>query len=866
MKIKKILALLTSTAMLAASLNVSAFATVGPGSGDVNDDGSVTKADANLTMEYVLNPASTSITAYKDLIEAQGDVTGYDCENDCGITAKDVAMILQMVAEGSLPASIYATAGKLAEGANVFRPIEWDGTTEDAARLSAQKELETLSVDDFFDKYFGDVENTARADQINNFLDKVYLNDYKLTDSACEAWILSILDDTGNSELTTFVSDFYTALDGGLEIEEAKELFHKFNDVTITDADINAIEANADVEEFKWFRTNFQIVVYDADTYDSDSIPTTIKHYDDHYSNYGISVVDWYFFNNSEVIPRIAAMGFNDYSDTVYGKYASPTDEQPFKDNVIATLRNIVKPYLDVVNADGTVKAALDAIGGDRVEFTINTGTLPEVVDKGDTIESYDDFVKEFGSSWDDPCTTYYVDFSQVGYDFSSGSGSSDVSTTTTEAATETTTAEDATTTEAATITTEAQGEETTYVLNPASSADTAAANALLYQDSSVSVYAGPYGAVATKRTDGTLVWQLTNANGDKDTLATAVVDGTSYSGKFRNNCTAVAAADGSVTVTIIAQSAGKTFAAFEYDEATATYNAVASCTIADKDGEGALTWTAKAGTTYYIGGNGTNPAILLPNATTGSSDATTTTEASAETTTDSATTTTEASAETTTDSATTTTEASGETTTTGNGTAVSLTVTKNTNGNDGITITETDGTWYLDDQTNADVAEVDFTLDTSVSSGKVTLSTSIMSEGSNTAYVFFNLKGTSTSAGKQYLLAGFGSTSSDDAAKAAKYLSLRTVDASFGNVYTDTDLVLTANTWYNLEYVIDFDNDTVSMTVTDTTDGSTDTVSAALYLDTFDLIQAVTNKTSTTRNISFTTPVVTAYASTATA
>ncbi len=629
MKIKKTLALLTSTAMLLTSLNVSAFAA---GSGDVNSDGSVTKADADLTMEYVLNPANLE----GETFDAEAaDVT--DCH---GVSAKDVAMILQMAAKGTLPEYIYVTAGKI--GGKVFQPVDWDGATKDDARLSAQDELESISVDDFFDNYFGDVDNTTRVDQVNNFLDKVYLNDYKLTDSACEAWLLDIVSVTGNSELTTFITDFYTALDGDLTIEEAKNLFYEFNDVTITDADIDAIEAN--YTDFGWFRTNFQVVVYDADTY-SDST-TVMKHYDDHYSNYGIDVVDWYFFNNSEVIPRIAdleASGFIDYADDVYTKYSSPTTQQPFRDNVIATLRNIVKPYLDVVNADGTVKEALDAIGGDRIEFTINTGTLPNVVDKGDTIDSYEKFVEEFGT-WDDPCTTYYIDFSQVGYDFSSGSGSSDVTTTeATEASTEATS--EATTTSEETTTTEAETEsatetETESTTEAAVSGDTYTAaetgsialGTVLLSTSNITVTSADDLTVKDTNTESEDNLLAVYGAGTNDVRFTSS-DGDTIRPIYKIDVTTA----GTLTVTADVNSTKKIVLVKD----DGSYTVVTSYTNEGSDkAEGYELSAAVEAGTYYFGGVGTNVYTYSVSLNTGSSEATTEaeTESATETETESAT------------------------------------------------------------------------------------------------------------------------------------------------------------------------------------------------------------------------------------
>lgn len=599
MKIKKILALLTSTAMLLGSLNVSAIAA---GSGDVNSDGSVTKEDAYLTMQYVLNPAS--VTGF--------DVNAADVTDCHGVSAKDVAMILQMVAKGATVKSVYVTAGKV-DGAKVFQPVSWDGITEDAARLNAQDEVESMSISKFFDKYFGDVENTNRVSQINDFLEKVYLNDLKLTSADCQDWLVNTVLAGTDSSLSAFINSFYTDYnnDGQIDIEEAKDLFTEFNAVKLSEADIATISSN-----LTWFRTTFQFTVYDADTY-TDS-KTAIKSYEQRYdTNYGISTVDWYFFNNSAVIDKLDNLQTNGFviDDTVYNMYSHPTTEQPFKENVIDTLTNVIYPYLQVANADGTVKAALDAIGGDRIELTINKGTLPSVANNADNISSYDEFVTEFGS-FDDPTNTYYVDFSQVGYNFSSGSGSSDVTTeATTEAPTETTTeatttTEAETTTEEATTTTEAPTETTTV------EASTEAATEAATED--------PYASLPTLASGTSIAYSsfLEDLIGTSDSAVSTSATDYAISGDFKDTVgktyirlksgigIIVKVGDNAV-ITVNTKSANSSDAARElqiYSGTDATGTSVLSqATTTGSDYEDISTGTLSAGFYFITASNGIN-------------------------------------------------------------------------------------------------------------------------------------------------------------------------------------------------------------------------------------------------------------------
>lgn len=590
MKIKRILALLTSTVMLLGCLNVSAFAA---GSGDVNGDGYVTAEDADLVMKYVLNAGDESISSYVEGIEAEGEVT--DCD---GITAKDVAYILYLAAKSETDVSIFVTGGKV--GGRELKPISYSAKTKDAARSEAQSELESMTVNDYFDLKFG-VRTDVSTSAANNFLNKVYLNDLKLTSDECKDWLINEVCAGVDSSITGFINDFYTALaDNEISVEEAKSLFKEFNAVKLSDADIETINNN-----LTWFRTTFQVVVADSET-ESDA-ETVIKSYNKTYKD-TMSTVDWYYHNNSVLIDKLAELkeqGYGDYvTEYLKENGTSPTTEQPFKDNVINTLKHVVKPYLDTVQAGGTVKQALDAIGGDRIEITVNEGTLPDVVGHEDTITSYDQFVTAMGD-FDDPTITGYIDFSQIGYSFDAyeggnGDGGDDETEATTEESSEEASTE-ATSEETSTeATTEDSGNDDNngvYVLNPTSVNDTLAGGTRIYEDDDIVIYVGPAGASAVE----SLLWQGAQSDANITTLA-----GESLT--VRQNFQIVAKTSGSVTVTAVGRSNDKKVTVYD----TATLTAVADVYDISLDQEVPITFEATAGSTYYLAGKGTNVAIKL--------------------------------------------------------------------------------------------------------------------------------------------------------------------------------------------------------------------------------------------------------------
>lgn len=418
MKMKRKLALLTSVVMLLGSLNVSAFAA----SGDVDGDGSITATDAELVMQYVLNPASITDATLLAGIEAEGDVAT-DCDDvdytasngtvitDHKITAKDAAFILQQ----SLIESkyVYIKAGKDG-GVTTFKPISYEGKTTEEAQAAAQAEIADLTIGEYFDKYiekFDSVSDT-RISQVNDFLNKVYINDWALASDDGRAWIEAYLN--VNSTIENFFDTAYTfVINGEFDIStvnDANTLFTALQDVVLTDADLTAIKSRingevafaegdlipanyavGDTIPELWLRTTFQVGIYNYNP-DGSKVSTVddtaMKTYEGTYS-----VAEWYYLN------RAGEEG---------------TDEQYFRDNFLYVVENYAFPVVQAVHNDDKVQAIADIAGGDRIELTINQGTLPSVAKNAGNYSTLEDFEAALGD-FDDPTNTYYLDFSELG-------------------------------------------------------------------------------------------------------------------------------------------------------------------------------------------------------------------------------------------------------------------------------------------------------------------------------------------------------------------------------------------------------------------------------------------------------------------
>ncbi len=532
MKFKRKLALLTSAVMLMGSFNVPTFGAL---IGDVDEDGRITADDANLVMQYVLKPSGLTADEIA-LVEANGntatncDENGTDSEGH-GITAKDAAYILQ---QSMLSPFVYALAGTLTDGgsdASAYKVMSYEGpetgTSTETAAEAARTDFASKTVREYFDEVAAEYDSIGDSalSRVNEFLNKVYVNDDKLSSKTCRQWLEDYLN--VNEGTDEFFRTFYDGLvdysnddDGEFVVsskEDIEKLFTALEAFNLSETDrdeiIDRIYGKAETKYSgyspAWLRTTFMVSVYDG-VYDYETNTLTAKNvidttamadYREGSANRegDYTAFDWYYYNRTN------------------GDY---TDEQPFRDNFAYFVYNFLYPASIAISSEtGTVEDLIKAFGGDRVEFTINEGTQPDkekyedifslktsdldfeqwladnynmttsdltdstkvTTDDVDailnayhdylvglfvafdnvTIDSFDDFLAtkdmtsenlteenidgliteyeelvedeltalkddmaaEFNAEFDDPVKTYYIDFSQFGYEFTPVTG-----------------------------------------------------------------------------------------------------------------------------------------------------------------------------------------------------------------------------------------------------------------------------------------------------------------------------------------------------------------------------------------------------------------------------------------------------------